>query len=77
MNNYRESKENITHIFFKSINIIFILAWTNMKISKQLAARERADAIQFTAAGRGPLIKTFKYDPTKQKRQSTVLTKNR
>lgn len=48
-----------------------------MKISKQLAARERADAIQFSAAGKGPIIKTFKYDPTKQKGQSTILTKNR
>ncbi|KMQ94442.1 mitochondrial inner membrane protein oxa1l [Lasius niger] len=52
-------------------------SWTNMKISKQLAARERADAIQFSAAGKGPIIKTFKYDPTKQKGQSTILTKNR
>lgn len=52
-------------------------SWTNMKISKQLAARERADAIQFSAAGKGPLVKTFKYDPTKQKKQPTVLTKNR
>lgn len=56
---------------------MLILAWTNMKISKQLADRERADAIQFTAAGKGPIIKTFKYDPTKQKKQPTVLTKSR
>lgn len=52
-------------------------SWTNMKISKQLADRERADAVQFNAAGKGPIIKTFKYDPTKQKKQSTVLTKSR
>ncbi|EFN71509.1 Mitochondrial inner membrane protein OXA1L [Camponotus floridanus] len=52
-------------------------AWTNMKISKQLADRERADTVQFNAAGKGPLVKTFKYDPTKQKKQSTVLTKSR
>lgn len=59
------------------INIFPILAWTNMKITKQLADRERADAVQFNAAGKGPIIKTFKYDPTKQKKQSTVLTKGR
>ncbi|KAL6424682.1 hypothetical protein ACFW04_009979 [Cataglyphis niger] len=52
-------------------------SWTNMKISKQLADRERADAVQFSAAGKGPIIKTFKYDPTKQKKQSPVLTKGR
>lgn len=56
---------------------MLILAWTNMKISKQLADRERADVIQFTAAGKNPIIKTFKYDPTKPKKQSTVLTKSR
>jgi len=48
-----------------------------MKISKQLADRERADVVQFSAAGKGPIVKTFKYDPTKQKKQSTVLTKSR
>ncbi|EFN79417.1 Mitochondrial inner membrane protein OXA1L [Harpegnathos saltator] len=42
-------------------------SWTNMKISKQLADRERADIVQFNAAGKGPIVKTFKYDPTKQK----------
>lgn len=47
-----------------------------MKISKQLAQRENADIVQFNAAGKGPIVKTFKYDPTKQK-QSTVLTKGR
>lgn len=48
-----------------------------MKISRQLSDRERVDAVQFNAAGKGPLVKTFKYDPTKQKKQSTVLTKGR
>lgn len=57
--------------------IISVLAWTNLKISKQLAARERADAVQFNSAGKGPIVKTFKYDPLKQKKQSTVLTKGR
>jgi len=48
-----------------------------MKISKQLAAREHADTVQFNSAGKGPIVKTFKYDPTKQKKQSTILTKGR
>ncbi|KAG5310842.1 OXA1L protein, partial [Acromyrmex insinuator] len=46
-------------------------SWTNMKITKQLSDRERADTIQFNSAGKGPIVKTFKYDPTKQK-QSTI-----
>jgi len=49
------------------MKIFFISAWTNIKISKQLENREQADVVQFNRAGKGPLIKTFKYDPTKQK----------
>lgn len=40
-------------------------AWTNMKITRELAERERIDEIQFQRAGQGPLVKTYKYDPTK------------
>lgn len=47
-----------------------------MKITKQVSDRERADLVQFNAAGKGPIVRTFKYDPTKQKK-STVLTKSR
>lgn len=36
-----------------------------MKITKELAERERLDEIRFARAGKGPLVKTFKYDPTK------------
>ncbi|XP_071557693.1 mitochondrial inner membrane protein OXA1L [Temnothorax nylanderi] len=52
-------------------------SWTNLKITKQLSDRERADTVQFNSAGKGPVIKTFKYDPTKQKQSATVLTKSR
>ncbi|XP_011704065.1 PREDICTED: mitochondrial inner membrane protein OXA1L [Wasmannia auropunctata] len=52
-------------------------SWTNMKITKQLADRERADAIQFNSAGKGPIVKTFKFDPTKQKQSTTILAKSR
>ncbi|XP_063627084.1 mitochondrial inner membrane protein OXA1L-like [Cydia splendana] len=40
-------------------------SWTNMKISKELAERQRVDELIFTKAGKGPLQKTYKYDPTK------------
>lgn len=40
-------------------------SWTNMKISKELAERQRVDEMIFTRAGKGPLQKTYKYNPTK------------
>ncbi|XP_013106824.1 mitochondrial inner membrane protein OXA1L [Stomoxys calcitrans] len=40
-------------------------SWQNMKITKELEERSRLDEIRFAKAGRGPLVKTFKYDPTK------------
>lgn len=36
-----------------------------MRITKELEERSRLDEIRFAKAGRGPLVKTFKYDPTK------------
>ncbi|CAG9135847.1 unnamed protein product [Plutella xylostella] len=40
-------------------------SWTNMKISRELAERQRIDEMIFTKAGKGPLQKTYKFDPTK------------
>ncbi|XP_059061482.1 mitochondrial inner membrane protein OXA1L [Achroia grisella] len=40
-------------------------SWTNMKISRDLADRQRVDELIFTKAGRGAPQKTYKYDPTK------------
>ncbi|CAH1954148.1 unnamed protein product [Acanthoscelides obtectus] len=40
-------------------------SWTNIKITKELEDRRRLDAIQFSRAGKGPIQKTYKYDPTK------------
>lgn len=40
-------------------------SWTNIKISRELADRQRVDEILFTKAGKGPIQKTYKYDPTK------------
>ncbi|XP_033335073.2 OXA1L mitochondrial inner membrane protein [Megalopta genalis] len=52
--------------------------WTNWKITKKVEDRERADAVQFNKAGKGPLKKTFKYDPTKNPPTAAqILTKKR
>ncbi|XP_075979419.1 mitochondrial inner membrane protein OXA1L-like [Anticarsia gemmatalis] len=40
-------------------------SWTNIKLSKELAERQRVDEMMFTKAGKGPLQKTYKFDPTK------------
>ncbi|KAJ0175095.1 hypothetical protein K1T71_009236 [Dendrolimus kikuchii] len=40
-------------------------SWTNLKLSRDLADRQRIDEMIFTKAGKGPLQKTYKYDPTK------------
>lgn len=40
-------------------------SWTNMKITREMADRQRVDEIIFTRAGKGPLQKTYKFDPTK------------
>ncbi|XP_012280584.1 mitochondrial inner membrane protein OXA1L [Orussus abietinus] len=38
----------------------------NMKIARELADRERLDEMQFQRAGRGPVEKTFAYNPKSQ-----------
>lgn len=40
-------------------------SWTNMKITREMADRQRVDEMIFTKAGKGPVQKTYKYDPTK------------
>ncbi|GAV08594.1 hypothetical protein RvY_18259 [Ramazzottius varieornatus] len=37
----------------------------NSRIQRELADRERVDAVNFRQSGMGPVVKTFKYDPTK------------
>jgi len=51
-------------------------SWTNMKITNELQERQRMDEIRFQRAGKGPLVKTYKFDPTKQKPSGTVHAKN-
>ncbi|XP_045463434.1 mitochondrial inner membrane protein OXA1L isoform X2 [Harmonia axyridis] len=41
-------------------------SWTNIKISKEIEERRRLDELRFRRAGKGPIVKTYKYDPTKQ-----------
>lgn len=48
-----------------------------MKISKELEERQRIDEIRFQKAGKAPLVKTYKYDPTKARPQATVQAKRR
>lgn len=48
-------------------------SWTNMKITNELNERQRLDEIRFQRAGKGPLVKTFKYDPTKQRPQAAAV----
>lgn len=36
-----------------------------MKITREIEDRQRYDEISFKRAGKGPIPKTFKYDPTK------------
>jgi YidC/Oxa1 family membrane protein insertase len=42
-------------------------SWSNMKVARELSERQRIDEMKFRDAGTGPLVKTYKYDPTKQK----------
>ncbi|KAH8305061.1 hypothetical protein KR059_004054 [Drosophila kikkawai] len=47
-------------------------SWDNMKITKEIEERQRLDEIRFAKAGKGPLVKTFKYDPTKITKTATA-----
>uniref|UniRef100_A0A1A9ZS44 Membrane insertase YidC/Oxa/ALB C-terminal domain-containing protein n=1 Tax=Glossina pallidipes TaxID=7398 RepID=A0A1A9ZS44_GLOPL len=48
-------------------------SWQNMKIAKEIEERQRMDEIRFSQAGRGPLVKTYKYDPTKQRTEVSAM----
>jgi YidC/Oxa1 family membrane protein insertase len=52
-------------------------SWTNIKITKELEERRRVDEMQFQRAGRGPIVKTYKYDPTKQSSPTAISAKKR
>lgn len=40
-------------------------SWANMKTVKEVESRQRTDEMSFNKAGTGPLIKTYRYDPTR------------
>ncbi|KAH8365829.1 hypothetical protein KR093_005210, partial [Drosophila rubida] len=46
-------------------------SWDNMKITREIEERQRLDEIRFAKAGKGPLVKTYKYDPTQQQKVTT------
>lgn len=50
-------------------------SWSNMKITRELEERQRVDEMRFAKAGKGPLVKTYKYDPTKSSPPNTVQAK--
>lgn len=41
-------------------------SWKNMQISREIAERQGYDEIRFKKAGAGPIIRTYKHDPTKR-----------
>ncbi|CAG0904229.1 unnamed protein product [Cyprideis torosa] len=44
-------------------------AWQNQKIAAEISDRHNADEIRFRNAGKGPVPKTFSFDPTKQRKE--------
>lgn len=43
----------------------------NSKITREIAERGQLDEMQFNKAGRAALVKTYKFNPTLQRAQST------
>ena len=44
-----------------------------MRVTKELEERERLDQINFQRAGDGPLVKTYRHDPTKVRPATTAI----
>ncbi|XP_068232890.1 mitochondrial inner membrane protein OXA1L isoform X1 [Palaemon carinicauda] len=42
-------------------------SWSNMKVTRELEERERYDEMRFKKAGAGPVVRTFKHNPTKKR----------
>lgn len=51
-----------------SFSCFFFSAWSNLKMSREIEDRRRLDQINFERAGTGPLVRTYKFDPTKVKK---------
>ncbi|XP_012269063.2 mitochondrial inner membrane protein OXA1L [Athalia rosae] len=52
-------------------------AWGNMKVVREVSDRGQMDHLQFERAGREPIPKTYKYDPTKQRPSITQIAAKR
>ncbi|KAL7306392.1 hypothetical protein TKK_0001813 [Trichogramma kaykai] len=52
-------------------------SWTNMKVAREASARNIYDETVFEKAGKGPVPKTYKYDPTKPRNPNVFLSKKR
>lgn len=50
----------------KGVVASFKESWSNMQISKEIEERQRYDEMRFTKAGTGPVLRTYKHDPTKR-----------
>lgn len=53
------------------------LAWSNMKLARELGNRGVYDTRVFEKAGRGPIPKTYKFDPTKPHPSNSILAKKK
>ncbi|KAK0180430.1 hypothetical protein PV327_006073 [Microctonus hyperodae] len=51
----------------KSFKEGFKSSMRNMKIAREMADRQQLDCVQFNKAGRGPIPKTYSYNPTQDK----------
>ncbi|XP_015110662.2 mitochondrial inner membrane protein OXA1L isoform X2 [Diachasma alloeum] len=49
----------------------FTESWTNMKLAREMTARQQVDVVQFNKAGRGPIQKTYAYNPVQEHLKKT------
>ncbi|XP_014219856.1 mitochondrial inner membrane protein OXA1L [Copidosoma floridanum] len=50
-------------------------SWRNIKVARDVGDREMYDSLVFTKAGKGPIPKTYKFDPTKPHPASIIQNK--
>ncbi|XP_008559221.1 mitochondrial inner membrane protein OXA1L [Microplitis demolitor] len=52
-------------------------SWSNMKTAREMADRQHLDTIQFNKFGRGPLPKTYAYNPVEDSKKRAVAADKR
>lgn len=57
--------------------MVYITAMSNSKLAAKMEQRQKADMMRFTDAGKGPIKKTYSYDPTKLKHKEAVRAKSK